>query len=187
MTLTNIAVGFFAVTFVIEKVLLWGHKAKTKTNWDRGSLLVFDITGVLSVPAGMLLGYTHYGRMHAGVVPVSLVGLLLMLTGTTVRWSAIFTLQRLFTVNVSILENHQIVQHGLYRYLRHPSYTGLLLRYFGFGLAFANWLSLLLIFLPLFCAVCYRIQVEEQALLRAFGRQYADYASRTRRLIPRVY
>lgn len=71
--------------------------------------------------------------------------------------------------------------------MRHPAYTGLLLRYLGFGLAFANWLSAALIFLPLLCVTAYRIRVEEQALHEHFGEEYAAYAGATKRLVPGIY
>jgi protein-S-isoprenylcysteine O-methyltransferase len=61
------------------------------------------------------------------------------------------------------------------------------LRYLGFGLAFANWASAALIFLPVLCATLYRMRVEEQALARHFGEEYTDYCRATRRLVPGVY
>ena len=110
-----------------------------------------------------------------------------MLLGTTLRWMAILTLRNYFTMNVTIFEDHQIVKHGLYKYLRHPSYSGLLVRYLGLGLAFGNWLSVLCLFVPLIGAVLYRIHVEEMALNQALGSQYAEYSRTTMRLIPKVY
>jgi len=182
-----LAVAFYGVTFVAEKVLLRGRKLKTGANWDKGSLALFDISGVLSVPAGIILGFTDIGRMRAGAGLVAAVGVLLLVAGTAVRWAAIFTLKDFFTVNVTILEGQRIVRHGVYRFIRHPSYTGLLLRYLGFGLSFANWLSAALIFLPLFFAVLYRIRVEETALRENFGEEYLSYSQATKRLIPGIY
>src|SRR5918912_307597 len=88
------------------------------------------------------------------------------------RWPAVRALWSYFTVNVSILEGQRVVRRGLYRVVRHPSYTGLLLRYLGLGLGFANWLSAALVFLPLLCATLYRIRVEEAALSEHFGEEY---------------
>ena len=79
------------------------------------------------------------------------------------------------------------MRRGVYRFIRHPSYTGLLLRYLGFGLAFANWLSAALIFLPLLGATVYRIRVEEAALRERFGDEFLSYSRATKRLIPGVY
>jgi len=177
----------YAVTFVAEKVFLWGRKVKTEVNWDRGSLIIFDVSGVLTVPAGIVLGFTDIGRMRAGAGFVEVLGIVLLVAGTAVRWLAVFTLKSYFTVNVSILEGQRIVRDGVYRVMRHPSYTGLLLRYLGFGLAFANWLSAALIFLPLCAATLYRIRVEEAALRERFGEEYASYSRTTKRLIPGIY
>lgn len=187
MTLRLLATILFALTFVAEKILLWGRKKKSERDWDKSSLAVFDVSGVLSVPLGIILGFTDTGRIHKGYFLVSLFGIVLLLAGTGLRWAAILTLKKYFTVNVTILENHQIVKKGLYKHLRHPSYTGLLLRYLGLGLSYANWLSLGLIFLPLLFSVLYRMRVEESALLQTFGDEYEEYAKGVKRLIPKVY
>lgn len=186
-TLRLLITILFALTFVAEKILLCGRKQKSERDWDKSSLAVFDITGFLFVPPGIILGFTDIGRIHKGSLLISLAGMVLLLLGTALRWAAIFTLKRYFTVNVAILENHQIVKQGLYKHLRHPSYTGLLLRYLGLGLAYANWLSLELIFLPLLFSVLYRMRVEEAALLQTFGGEYEEYSKETNRLIPKVY
>lgn len=183
--LSSVALGFYALTFVEEKLLLRGRKVRT--NLDRGSLALFDVSGVLTVPAGIVLGFTDYGRVRACAVYVAALGLALLVAGTVLRRAAIKELWSYFTVNVSIAEGQRIVRRGLYKRVRHPSYTGLLLRYLGLGLAFANWLSAALIFLPLLCATVYRIRVEEEALKRHFGEEYIDYCRATRRLIPGVY
>ena len=183
--LPTLALAFYGVTFVAEKILLRGRRVKTEL--DRGSLAAFDVSGVLTVPAGIVLGFTDYGRVRAGEPYVAAAGFVLMAAGTALRWAAIRALWRYFTVNVSILEGQRVVRAGLYGVVRHPSYTGLLLRYLGFGLAFANWLSAALIFLPLLCATVYRIRVEEEALRAHFGEEYAAYASVTKRLVPGIY
>jgi protein-S-isoprenylcysteine O-methyltransferase len=187
MLLPSISTAAYAATFVAEKLMLRGRRVRGSVDRDRRSLEVFDVSGALTVPAGIILGFTEIGRVRAGYVPVAVLGIALMLCGTGLRWAAIRTLKRYFTVTVTILENHQVVRDGLYGRLRHPSYTGLLLRYFGFGLSFSNWISLSLIFLPMLGAVFYRIRVEEAALEEAFGGEYAEYARTTKRLIPGVY
>ena len=183
--LPTLAFAFYGVTFVAEKIFLRGRRVKTKL--DRGSLAAFDVSGVLSVPAGIVLGFTDYGRVRAFEPYVAAAGLALMVVGTALRWAAIRALWSYFTVNVSILEGQRVVRAGLYGVVRHPSYTGLLLRYLGFGLAFANWLSAALVFLPLLCATVYRIRVEEEALRAHFGAEYESYASVTKRLVPGIY
>jgi protein-S-isoprenylcysteine O-methyltransferase len=185
--LPSLALAFYCATFVAEKVLLRGRRVRTKVNWDRGSLAAYEVSGALSVPAGIALAFTDYGRVGAGGAYVSAAGLALLCAGTALRWAAIRALWSYFTVNVSILEGQRVVRRGPYRWVRHPSYTGLLLRYLGFGLALANWLSAALIFLPLLAATLYRIRVEEAALGEHFGGEYAAYARETKRLVPGLY
>ena len=186
-SLPLLALAFYCVTFVAEKILLRGRRVRTRLDWDRGSLAAFDVSGVLSVPAGIVVGFTDYGRLWAGEPYVAALGLALLVGGTALRWAAIRALWRYFTVNVSILEGQRVVRSGLYGVVRHPSYTGLLLRYLGFGLAFANWLSVALLFLPILAATLYRIRVEEAALGEHFGEEYLAYARETRRLVPGIY
>jgi protein-S-isoprenylcysteine O-methyltransferase Ste14 len=185
--LSLFAFGFYGATFVAEKVMLRGRRVSTRANLDRGSLALFVVTGALSVPAGLVLGFTGYGSVRAGEPYVAAAGVLLLVAGTALRWAAVRALWSYFTVNVSILEGQRVVRRGLYRVVRHPSYTGLLLRYLGLGLAFANWLSAALVFLPLLCATLYRIRVEEAALREHFGEEYLAYARDTKRLVPGIF
>ncbi|MBV8858605.1 MAG: isoprenylcysteine carboxylmethyltransferase family protein [Acidobacteria bacterium] len=182
-----LAVAFYGVTLAAQRLVLGRRRVRTAENLDRGSYRLFDVTGLLSIPAAVVLGFTDDGRVRAGEPYVAAFGLALLVAGTAFRWAAIVTLWRYFTPNVSILEGQRVVRRGLYGLVRHPSYTGLLVRYLGFGLALANWLSAALVFLPLLCATLYRIRVEEEALRAHFGEEYAAYASETKRLVPGIY
>ena len=180
----TLALVFYGVTFVAEKILLRGRRVPTKL--DGGSLKAYDVSGALSIPAGIVVGFTGYGRVRA-FEPYASAGLVLLVAGTALRWAAIRALWSYFTVNVSILEGQRVVRRGLYGVVRHPSYAGLLLRYLGLGLASANWLSAALVFLPLLAATVYRMRVEEEALGEHFGEEYAAYARETKRLVPGIY
>ena len=115
---------------------------------------------------------------------IRILALVLFLGGLVLRWAAILTLGRLFTVDVAIHSDHTVVQTGLYRFIRHPSYTGLLVAFLGLGVFFANWLSMLGLLLPVTLAVINRVAKEEQALLNSLGSDYAVYCARTKRFIP---
>jgi protein-S-isoprenylcysteine O-methyltransferase Ste14 len=114
-------------------------------------------------------------------------GLVLFVLGLIVRWIAIIHLGRFFTVNVAIAKDHQLITTGPYRYVRHPSYTGTLLIFLGFGLCMLNIFSLAAVFLPITAAFLWRMHVEEKALLGAFGERYQSYIASSHRLIPYLY
>lgn len=97
------------------------------------------------------------------------------------------TLNKQFTIKVSILDKHEIVEKGIYGKIRHPAYLGHLASLLGMGLISENGVSLaMLVVLPL-VVILYRIQVEERALSRHFGPVYQAYASRTKRLLPGIW
>jgi protein-S-isoprenylcysteine O-methyltransferase Ste14 len=80
-----------------------------------------------------------------------------------------------------------VITSGPYRVLRHPSYTGLLLASIGVGLASANWVALIGVFLLTLTPLLWRIRVEEHALLAALGDGYRCYAAQHKRLVPLVW
>ena len=107
--------------------------------------------------------------------------------GLLLRSYAIIYLGRLFTPNVAIAADHRLIDSGPYRFIRHPTYTGLLLIVLGVGLSFANVASLLIVFVPVLACLLWRIRIEERVLAEALGEQYPSYMRRTKRLIPFIY
>ena len=186
MTISILATAIRALWFVAEKAHALRHPVKPADDLDRFSLSIW-MAADLTIPMGVVIGFTETGRIQTRAKLLGLAGIVLLLVGICIRWLAIYTLGKYFTRKVTILADHRIVQSGLYRYLRHPSYAGFLLGNLGFGLALSNWLSLIIIFVPTLAAALYRIQVEEKALAQAFGSEYLDYCRATNRLIPKVY
>ena len=111
-------------------------------------------------------------------------GLGLIAAGIALREWAIFTLGRHFSVVVAIEKDHQLIQRGPYRWLRHPAYTGGLLAVVGLHLAMGNGWTLLAAMVVLLPAFVYRLRVEEQVLLMHFGESYRAYQQRTWGLLP---
>jgi protein-S-isoprenylcysteine O-methyltransferase Ste14 len=117
---------------------------------------------------------------------VRYLGLILFFAGCILRLAAAFALGRRFSGLVAIQPDHQLKTDGLYRYIRHPSYTGLLVAMIGWVLVFRSAIGLLLN-IPLFLLLLSRMNDEEKFLETHFGAQYRTYCERTRRLIPFVY
>jgi protein-S-isoprenylcysteine O-methyltransferase Ste14 len=115
------------------------------------------------------------------------VGLGIELLGIVLREWAVLSLGALFSVVVSIVPNQALVQHGPYRWVRHPAYTGSMLTFVGFALALGAWAAGFVVCVLCLVAFLYRIQVEETVLLEVFGTEYLAYMRHTWRLFPGFY
>jgi protein-S-isoprenylcysteine O-methyltransferase len=152
---------------------------------DRGSLRVLAILFTVSWAAAF--GLSPIAQFSFNSLWVIRAGLLLMCLGELLRWWSIAVLGRFFTVNVAIREEHRVIDTGPYRWVRHPSYTAILLFHFGVALALDNALSVAGIMLPAAIGLLNRIRVEESVLLGSLGDAYRVYMKRTKRLIPAIY
>jgi protein-S-isoprenylcysteine O-methyltransferase Ste14 len=119
--------------------------------------------------------------------PYRALGLVVLWLGLAIRVWAVASLGRAFRTTVEVDADQAVVSSGPYRWVRHPSYTGLLLIVAGLGLTVGNWLALAAcVALPL-PALLRRIQVEEAELTRVLGEPYRAYRSRTKRLVPGLW
>ena len=116
-----------------------------------------------------------------------IAGLVIIWAGLAVRIWAVGTLGRAFRTTVEVGQGQAVVTRGPYRWVRHPSYTGLLLIAAGFGLAFSTWPGLILCIVLPAAALRYRIKVEEAELTRVLGEPYRTYQQQTRRLLPGLW
>jgi protein-S-isoprenylcysteine O-methyltransferase Ste14 len=153
---------------------------------DDASLRTLWITILLSVTAGIIASTRVPAAAFGGAVAFWM-GCALFGVGLALRWYSISYLGRFFTVNVAIHSGHEIIDTGPYARIRHPSYTGALLAFLGLALTLTNWLSLVLIVVPIFWAFSRRISIEETALSSALGSPYTRYMERTKRLAPFIY
>ena len=184
---------FGALTLVwaaSELWLGWTRRSQDRSRMrDRGTLRLLLGTVYLCIGLAVWLSYQTAGRIGNEDlrIPLFWSGLALMAGGLALRFWAIRVLARFFTVDVNIQEGHELIRRGPYRLLRHPSYTGSLMTFLGFGLALDNVWSLLVLLAPVIFAFVWRMRVEERVLAEAFPAQYPDYARQTKRLIPFVW
>jgi len=156
-------------------------RSKRGHSQDRGSYAVIFLGIFLS----LTLAFTMRG-LNLGVVTGSaqLLGLAIMLAGITFREWSIAVLGRSFSMRVVIKEGQRLTTKGPYRWIRHPAYGGALLTIVGVSLALGTWAGALVTAAIGLAAYSYRVRVEEQALLAAFGDEYREYRRRTWKFLP---
>lgn len=180
-----LVIGGWAVSEAASEVLARRRGMRAGVKRDRGSMALSLSLGLLGVACAFLFPI---------VLPFATImwkaafwfGLLLAVLGIVLRWSARLALGRYFTGQVLIQKGHVIVQHGPYRWIRHPSYSGALLLAMGIGSMLGNWISVFIIVFGAVVGLSYRISIEERALLVEVP-DYAGYMARTKRLIPFVF
>jgi len=92
-----------------------------------------------------------------------------------------------WSITLEVLEKHRLVTQGVYRRVRHPMYTALLLYSVGQALVLPNYVVGLSSVLTMALLVALRIGPEERMMIEEFGTDYKEYMSLTKRLVPGVW
>lgn len=113
------------------------------------------------------------------------LGLLLAGVGLLLALAGVISLGRSLTAVPYPKEDASLVEHGPFKVVRHPIYSGIIMGSLGWGLA-TNSLITLLMALLLFLFFDIKSRREEQWLQEKYT-SYSDYQSRVRKLIPLIY
>jgi protein-S-isoprenylcysteine O-methyltransferase len=162
-----------------------GAKLRDRSTEDRGSFWGILAGLFVAVIASLAVYFERLGPgLPAGTI---LPGSVLVGLGITLRGWALITLGRNFSQVVRTSVDQQLVTKGVYRWIRHPSYTGNLLITLGLAVLLGPVFAVLITAIAVLTSHLYRIRVEEMALRKRFPDDYPQYTSRTWSLIPGVY
>jgi protein-S-isoprenylcysteine O-methyltransferase Ste14 len=120
--------------------------------------------------------------------------------GIYLRWSGIglsalgfalvygsgVALGRQYSADVTIQTGHQLITKGIYHYIRHPRYLGVIALSIGVSCLFRSWIGLVasVLFLGV---IFYRIKDEESLMHQEFGGAWEAYCNRSWRFLPYIY
>jgi protein-S-isoprenylcysteine O-methyltransferase Ste14 len=176
------------LTVVLTVVSLFsGGNISPGEQEDRGNRWVLGAFMLLGFLLAYLCSYTD--RRDFWTIDgetVRWAGFALLIVGSIVRLWPVFVLGRRFSGLVAIQKGHTLVTTGIYRYIRNPSYLGLLIGSFGWALLFRAGVGVCLTALMLIPLIA-RIRSEERLLAAHFGAEYESYRSHTWRLLPGIY
>ncbi len=156
-------------------------------NWFHRAWVALALGGVIVGITISVYEYRHLATVLPRVEWLTGLGVAIAVLGLAVRYTAIRTLGKFFSHELKVQSGHRIVQAGLYKYLRHPSYTGFGLVLVGLPLILCSWFGVLAMLVLVIGGFSIRIGWEEGVLVQHFGDEYREYQKRTKRLIPFVW
>jgi protein-S-isoprenylcysteine O-methyltransferase Ste14 len=174
--------GFFEI-FMSRRLK---SKRNVSKSGDRGSIWLLIITISIGYWLSFIIASTKTGRIYHWNT-FFIIGSILVIIGLIIRVTSILTLKQQFTYTVTKIDNHELIETGLYKIIRHPGYLGQLIIFLGISTSLSNWLSVLLMIVPVLFGYLNRITVEEKFMIAQMGQNYIDYQNRTKRLIPMIY
>ncbi|MEK6256743.1 MAG: isoprenylcysteine carboxylmethyltransferase family protein [Chloroflexota bacterium] len=164
-------------------------KHRIVRNDIRKDMLYFAIPAllILTVGTGVIIWdlYRNQGNLNIPSVE-NIAGLVLIVIGGSISLVAAVTLRLHYSSTLVIREDHKLITHGIYRFVRHPIYLGTLLVMIGLPV-FVWSLYGTLIMSTLIPVFLIRIRMEEKLLTEEFGDAYRTYRKATRKLIPFIY
>jgi len=174
-------------------IFYWFAAARNVKRTQRYESRLSRLSHTLPFAAGIFLFCASHrlgGPLFGLIVPRSellyWLGVILTLTGFYITVKARIVLGRNWSGTVTLKENHELIQTGPYRYVRHPIYTGLILAFFGSAVALDEWRGVLAVLLII---IAFRIKlgIEERWMTDYFGPMYASYRRRTKMIVPFIW
>jgi protein-S-isoprenylcysteine O-methyltransferase Ste14 len=154
---------------------------------DRGNRWVLPAFAILALANGYLPAWDdRHNFLTMDGEGLRWFGVALFGVGGWLRLWPVAVLGDRFSGLVAIQPGHKLVTTGIYKYIRHPSYLGLMLAAIGWSLAFRSGVGVIITVLTL-PPLLARIEAEEKLLHSYFGAEYEAYRARTSRMIPGLW
>lgn len=113
------------------------------------------------------------------------IGLALCASGAALAIWSRHLLGQNWSATVELKQEHELIESGPYRVVRHPIYCGLLLLFSGNALMVGDWRGILAVAI-VFVSLWRKLRLEETWLAERFGEEYRSYQQRTKALVPAI-
>ncbi|HZI32519.1 MAG TPA: isoprenylcysteine carboxylmethyltransferase family protein [Candidatus Binatia bacterium] len=148
---------------------------------ERLTLRLFMLAGTLMVFGSLIEFFARHLKLNWWTFAA---GWLCAVSSVVIRRRAIAALGKFWSLHVEIRENHQFVQSGPFRWVRHPTYFSMILELLGFGLIMNAAYTTALVAIIFVPTLIFRIRTEETALVAKLGDAYKNYQTNTPALFP---
>ena len=188
-TIGLVVLGCSLLVFVIQELTQGFDPSEDgagATRDDRWALLYLEVLPVAVVAVAIAFRVQGVGVLPGGAWIFGF-GIIVMWTGVGIRqWSHV-ALGRFHQGVVTVHDDHEIVEVGPYRWIRHPMYAGSILAFIGIGFALGTWPGLVLCVGGTLPGILRRITVEERALCGSLGDRYIVFTRDRARLVPGIW
>lgn len=168
--------------FLSEKKALI-KKPKTKTGVGYFEKILIGVTG----------GYLFINLIGFVIFPFNnlffeIIGFIFVLLGFAECVIARKILDTNWTESYEyqIKKGHELITDGIYKYVRHPIYGGILIMFSG-SLIVAGSYTFLGAFIVILIGIEIFAKREEKLLTQYFGKKYTEYMKTTKKFIPFIY
>jgi len=172
--------------YAIQAEIRFGAKARSGSagESDRRSTLAVSLSSAMPVLGFVLAMKGFIPTDLPGMPAIAWIGVGAGAVGLLVRLWALLVLRERYTRTLLVHDDHAIERDGPYRFVRHPGYLGSLLCLNGVALASGSSLAFAASLAATLAAYHYRIRVEDEMLVAAFGEPYESYRRERGALVP---
>lgn len=188
----NKAIFSIAITFLIFE-RLWETfftskergSIKSSEDWTISAVSFYYITLYL------ICIFDFFNRVETFPAGVIFIGVLLLLSSFSLRWSALLTLGSEWGIHVigkdkTTFNNKTLIQKGPYKVIRHPIYLSVIIELIAIPIIFSSPLALIFSFLVNIPLQIKRLKLEEMNLIFLLGDEYIRYQNTVPAFFPRL-
>ncbi|PIN74609.1 hypothetical protein COV18_06980 [Candidatus Woesearchaeota archaeon CG10_big_fil_rev_8_21_14_0_10_37_12] len=133
----------------------------------------------------IVMAFAHYWINEPEASIVMWLGAVIFMGGWILQFFARKQLGAFITLDQKLQTGFTF--DGMYKKIRHPSKTGLIVILLGLCLALGSWWALGILIVFFIPSLIYKIIQEEQTLIDKYDKDWQAYSNDTNRLIPGVY
>lgn len=181
------------IVIIIGSVCVWltqpafsAAETSAKKQSDKFSVILILSMSLISgvVP---IIDWAYFNTDKNNFSWMTVFGVVMIVSGILFRAWSVKTLGIYFTPTVQIKEEHQLINTGPYKIIRHPSYFAAFLSITGAAVLLESITGIAVSIIAMSIAYYVRINIEERTLLDHFGNRYKEYMLRTKKIIPFVF
>jgi protein-S-isoprenylcysteine O-methyltransferase Ste14 len=177
-------IGWWLIRFPYERKVRKNRIKSTQRDVRERTLLGISLTGLGVIP----MFYVFTGIPEFAERPflplVAWLGVVPAVGSLWLFWRTHKELGRNWSVSLEVRKKHELITHGVYRYVRHPMYSAFFLWAIAQILLLPNWIAGFSGIVGFGMLYSLRVGREERLMLDAFGEEYRAYMERTARIVP---